>query len=461
MSPASETLRAATDQLLRDAEAIFPLPLTPFELFMLTESFLGNDMSFLIWLDTEGDIDRNALNEAGRHTAARHPHTRANVERSRIRGWQWKLDAEIWPTVSWTEDCFAPKPPANLKRECGLRIRIAERSQTATILFQFHHACCDGVGAFQWIGDFLAAYAAIQSGTPQADLAALDHTRLVDRGKLRFRKFRGRSWWKQYFQDIYHFWFFPPQPLAPANADAMAASSTSAAHPIALHRFSCEATSRLRQAAVAARVTLNDLLICNLFMTIARWNSEHQLARDGWYRINMPTSLRERADSATPAANIMSMTFLKRRHSAVVLDREKLLQDIRLESEQIKRERRGSMFLEEIAHGAAVPGLLSTALRVPLCMSTAVLTNVGDPCRRFTCRLPRRGHELVCGNLLVRGMAGVPPLRPRTHIALGILTYAGQLGLTLLLSPGIFTRTHSEEFLQRFINQLHEFASID
>ena len=95
----------------------------------------------------------------------------------------------------------------------------------------------------------------------------------------------------------------------------------------------------------------------------------------------MPQNLREKSDYATPAANVMSFAFMTR--SAALCDKpDELLKSISEETAAVKRGKLSIYFTAglETLRGKK---LLETVLRRPWCFSTAVLTNVGDPTRRF------------------------------------------------------------------------------
>jgi hypothetical protein len=87
-------------------------------------------------------------------------------------------------------------------------------------------------------------------------------------------------------------------------------------------------------------------------------------------------------------------------------------------------------------------------------MSTAVLTNVGDPCRRFTVRFPRDGAVIRVGNLRVTHFGGVPPLRRKTNASLGVNTYAGRLTLNLQMTPERFRWADVRRFLSVYVDKL-------
>src|SRR5438128_271707 len=103
-----------TDRLVREAQQVFPLRLTPFEQYMLADNLLGNDMTFTMKFDVEGVIDRSAFHSAVRHTAARHPLCRATLERGQGRQCQWILSPVTWPTVTWNDEATHQQPPPDL-----------------------------------------------------------------------------------------------------------------------------------------------------------------------------------------------------------------------------------------------------------------------------------------------------------------------------------------------------------
>lgn len=455
-----EIERDAAD-LCRLAEEVFPLTLAPFEEYMWAESRVGNDMSFFLKVEVEGHVDHSRLQSAVRLASYRHPLTRAILKRCGLRTWQWHLAGNQQPRVAaWPESFTSPAwpRPLNLEQEPGIRGYVRQTEAKATLCFQFHHACCDGVGAFQWLGDVLAFYG-IETGGPETPrVVPVDLQRLVHRGRARFGSFRRLRWLAEHFREGRKLWLQPPRPLQRDTAHQRTSLDEPAPFPLTSFVFSEEETRELRGWVQSRQATMNDLLLLSLFRTIVAWNSEDRT--DPWYRINMPTSLRERADSKTPATNLMSMTFLNRRRSVVAQESSQLLEGIVRESNDIKRNSRGTLLLEGLALGAAVPGLLSGPLKMPLCMSTAVLTNVGDPSRRLTARFPRREGRLVAGNLVVESIEGVPPLRARTHAAVGVTTYCGRLSLSLMMTPAEYSAPSVDRFLGIFVKSIRESANL-
>jgi hypothetical protein len=101
-----------------------------------------------------------------------------------------------------------------------------------------------------------------------------------------------------------------------------------------------------------------------------------------------------------------------------------------------------------------IPGALPLFLRARRCFATAVLSNVGDPTRRFSPQIRRRDGCIVSGNLVLEGIAAIPPLRPLTRAATGILQYNGQLVISTQCDPFWFSLQDSYEFQAQFVERL-------
>jgi hypothetical protein len=442
--------------LVQDAASIFPLPLTPFENYMYLDGLAGNSMVFAIQLDVEGKLDVDALIAGVAFAARRHPLCRAVVETSRFGNRHWRLTDDVHPRIDFETGCGTSPSwdhSPDLTQESGVRVVVNPRSAGATITVHFHHACSDGVGGLQWIEDMLAQYALLKgSSSAELRLAEIDAGRLADRARYRVPSYEGRQWWLWGLRELYDFFCRVPSPLAVPTPRALPIDEQS--RGMIQHQFSIAETQQLRNMAQARDAGLNDLLLRDLFATIAHWNETYSPGGDRWYRVTMPSSLRERDDSQTPATNLISYTLLNQRHATAAGDPERLLQYVRSESDELRRMPRGTMFLDGISIAAAIPGALRTALRMPLCMSTAVLTNVGDPCRRFTVRFPRDGALIRVGNLRVARFGGVPPLRRKTHASFGVNTYAGRLTLNLHMTPERFRPDDVRRFLASYVDRL-------
>ena len=144
------------------ATILFPLPLTAFEKYMLLDDRPDYPMVFVLQILLSGDMDRSAFESSFEEALWRHPLLCALVFGSPRKGLAWRLAEERRPFLDWDRS-GAPIGNAhgeriNLYSEVGLRCWVRQGDATAEVTLQFHHACCDGLGAFQFLADLLAAY---------------------------------------------------------------------------------------------------------------------------------------------------------------------------------------------------------------------------------------------------------------------------------------------------------------
>ncbi len=170
----------------------------------------------------------------------------------------------------------------------------------------------------------------------------------------------------------------------------------------------------------------------------------------------MPQNLREREDETMPAAVAMSFAFITRRAS-MCDDPEKLLHSIRAETESIRRGKLSLYFLGGIA-ALQGSGMLSWILRRRACFATAVLTNLGNPTRRFVARFPRESAGHRVGNLRLKSILGVPPLRPLTRAVWGAFQTASTLSIALKCDPQSYSPLDVEQLLGEYVSQLRASA---
>jgi hypothetical protein len=128
-----------------------------------------------------------------------------------------------------------------------------------------------------------------------------------------------------------------------------------------------------------------------------------------------------------------------------------LLGSVAQETKHIREARRGREFLQIIAALQKVPGMLPSLLRWPRCMATAVLTNLGDTTRRFRKLFPIEDRYPIIGNVRLQQVNGTPPLRPGTHVGVGICICAGHLAVSLRCDPAHFDAESSTAFLKCYV----------
>jgi hypothetical protein len=230
-------------------------------------------------------------------------------------------------------------------------------------------------------------------------------------------------------------------------------SSLPSAHGYITHTFTGPQTRALRNFAKDAGVTLNDLLLRELFVAIAAWNREHGARGDRWLQINMPTSLRQGDDDEMPAADVIGYTFVARRTSDCQ-DSAALLASLAAETKAIRTWGLGMFFLDGLKHALRIPGALRFFARPGRCMATAVFSNLGDPQRRMNSKLPRTDGRLTAGNLVFQRLIGTPPLRSETRGAFLASMCGDELTLCALLDASAFDDAQARRFFDLWLQQI-------
>ena len=206
-------------------------------------------------------------------------------------------------------------------------------------------------------------------------------------------------------------------------------------------------------------VTLNDLLLRDMFLAIHDWNERLNPARPGrWLRVNMPVDLRGKLHEGIPSTNVMSYTFLTR-SSRDCRDRRRLLETIGWETRMIKRWNLGLLFLDGLKASRKIPGALKLFTSGRIGFATVVHSFLGEISRRFGVRFPHRDGRLLMGNLLFRRLIAAPPVRPMTRAAFVLNVYHGELTVSVRCDPHLFAEEDAEKFLDGLAGRLRQTAA--
>jgi len=445
----------------RPAADLFPLPLSAFEDYMLDDDRPNYPMTFFVKLHLSGHLDRRLFNFAVERVLDRHPLFQAHVQVVAGRR-NWVLADNSTPMLSWEE---ASEPITgcgylDLAREVGLRLWVRETERGATILLQFHHACCDGVAAMQFIEDLLTAYAAANSATGESPALRPIHLgRLPHRGRSRdgfLKRLLTAPICLLASRGIAEFLVNRPAPLA-VPARPRVACTESGAPDIHTQRLTKQQLRNLRERSEQLGATVNDLLMRDLIEAVEEWNSRHAPRQGGHcIRISMPVNLRTGDDELLPAANHVAMVFVDRR-PARYGKLWSLLDSIRLDTWFIKRFRLARVFVWVMTMLRACGLGLSHWIREDRCMATAVLSNLGV--RLDDLPLPYYKERILAGDTTLERIEFTPPVRPLTHAALGVVTYAGELSISLHHDARSMSSQSAADFLATFAARVNATAA--
>ena len=445
-------------------DRLFPLYLAPLERFFLADVGPEHPMTFTIRLDLTGVVRREAFERAIAAALKRHPLLHAYVRKAKRNRPCWVHAGDGKPSIDWrsAEDPVICENGEHicLDRETGLRVWVRQASETAIVVLQFHHACTDGIGAYRFIGDLLASYGLEVGGTePLPRLEPVEPAQLRERFAVQVELWASNDRWGQLRRGLGQLWRLirnRPRRLPPRDSSAATAASFPGFFTRSLEADEHEA---LRQAAQQIGATLNDLLLAVLFQTLRAWTftDRRPSARDH-LRIIMPTDLRSSEHYLTPAACLTSCTFLSRA-ARDCEDWNQVLPNVLAQTQAIRNDRAGLCFSDTVAMGFHVPGLMPLILKGPLCLATAVMSNIGDPTRRFTAVLPRRAGRILAGNLTLDDVTGVPPLRRNTLAAFSAFAYRRRLTICLRCQAPTFSPADTEQLLDLYVNHLRAAAA--
>ncbi|QDU92548.1 hypothetical protein [Lignipirellula cremea] len=441
---------------------LFPLPLSIIEEFMLADSRPQYPMMADLEMHFQGRIRREPFDAALAQALARAPLFQSVIQTGPKGARHWVRTEQPVPVIWGDENApldDAYDAPVDLTAEPGLRVYVRSGETSSSVLLHFHHACSDGMGAFAFIEDFLAAYAQA-CGDDSVAMRPLEPERLRHRGALGTA---GRSAYRGLVDTFIgaregiRFFLQRPSPL-PAIQDPPIAETARLRIRATNGRCSEETTAGLRKAATALNCTVNDLLLRDLFLTMHQWhNQQDGPSTRGQLRILMPQNLRERDDRRMPTGNMLGFAFVTRKRRLCESPQE-LLRSISHETAAVREGQLSRYFLGglDALHKA---GWLPRVLQGKLCFASAVLTNLGNPLRRFVTRFPRAGSKLKIGDLKLVELTGVPPLRPNTRAVFAVFGSHDKLTLCLRTDPYLYSADDNAQLLNLYLARLDATAA--
>ncbi len=433
----------------------FPLYLTPIDWCFLADDSVEYPMVFYVDLDFSGRLSHDKMSEALVEACHRHPLMYSVIQRAKQNKLCWVLAPEQMPEIKWGAEGepldFDDGDYIDIQKNTGLRIWVRESDSAARMTMQFHHSVCDGTGAYRFVGDLLACYmqkldccqGKVELGEFKASQLKIRPTKMrtlkSNEGAFtKFRKAAGEAW-KQFGVRV------TPLTKPPTKPE-------SRTYPgMVKHTFSSQDLASLRSAATERGATMNDLLLCRMFQTAIKWNEANTKKQE--IRILVPSDMRDQSDFEMPACNMTAYTFITRTDKEIA-DEAQLLELVRQDTLQIKNGNLQTSFINGLTSAMAVPWFLPWLMRRNRCLATSILSNAGDPSRRFTCRLPKRKGKVSCDEFTLEGITGVPPLRRVTRCTLSSSIYGRQLTFSMRCDPHVFTQPESQKLLDLFCNQI-------
>jgi hypothetical protein len=446
------------------------LTLTPFEESLYVDDWPAYPWNILFRLRFAGELRRDRWEQAVAAVQLRHPLLRAKVRRGLFGRYHW-----AWPTnpaertdiaVHWNQHAPGTNPPLQrLALEDGATFEtwVAAANCETEVVFHFHHAVVDGIGAARAIADMLIAYdAAVRGVAPEWN--ELDPRRLAHRGKYGYslgKLIRQAKKLSVGLAGVRQFVSREPVIAVPHEPVERTKRLPAGFPSMRAHVLSVEESKTLLKAARAAGTTVNNLLARDLFLALHTWRARLGLGNtnsDQWIRLTVPMSMRSPEDDATPAANITTMVFLDRNATQLTGDAATLLRTVHDEMEVIKSNDLGMIFLLSLRLTSLIPGMLARTSRKQQFACTAGLSNLVRPLE--TLPLQQADGRFTVGNVRLDDFEFYPPLRPRICVSIGIVTYAGRLRVCLQTDPRFIPEADADALLNTYTTQIARSAGL-
>jgi hypothetical protein len=460
-SSASETTPLWEPEVERE---LFPLPLAPFEKYMMLDDAERQPMAFVIRLYFRGRFDEAAFRKAVHAALGRHPLLRSVVIGDPYRYWKWQPVESPQVPIDVAPHAAPLRFPGgrakiDLMKEIGLRIWVRTDEQSTEIHFQFHHSTCDGIGAYRYIEDVLAAYDRELKGDEAGAWRPISVERLTHRTHF------GQSWLGRLMHLPWEVWgvvigmiiFFS---VKPANMPApeepqLEPEDEGTVLDMPAHTFEKADYDVLRTVAREAKATVNDLLVRDHLLGMSAWLKQHDPDKARWYlRDMMPVNLRGAEDDALPATNVVGMVFIDRKLHRYKTPR-RLLRGIKFETNWFKVMRLATAWsrcCDIMLH--LVPKGVDMLIKLQRPMASSSLSNMG---RIFY------GHQLrtadgriAAGDLVLERAESAPPIRPFTCSSVTTLSYNGRLTVCMNYDRYHLTPAAAQGLLDAIIDRMKQ-----
>ena len=448
--------------------SVLPLPLAPIEEYLLLDDRPGHRMTFLVEQTFDGEIDRDAFEIGLAEASRRHPLLNAFVKRRWYGRWNWVSADDTLPSVDWADldqpVVFPAEPGIDLTREVGVRFHVRVGDGQSRLITIFHHVCCDGMGAAQFLADLFAAYTRHLAPNAEKHPAyqPVELTQLHQRAHLPVHHDETMPWFRLFLRTMGYVWKYTvhaPKPIAKAQTSS--GTDTPLAYPGTLTRtLSASVQRALRQVARRQDVTVNELLVRELMLVIRDWNARHSTVKDSdQISILIPTNLRNLDHDHMPSANVMGYVAFQRPVSDLQHP-DKLMVSIKEESQFYKRWRFGAAMLDGLKVLRWFPGALRLILNSKQCLSTAILSCIGDPSLAIAASFPvNENGDPIFGNLTFCDLNTAPPIRPQTNAAFTTWHYSNKLRLGVRCDAATFSQEAAQELLDLYADRVIALAA--
>lgn len=415
---------------------LFPLELTPFELYFFYDNLVEFPALFTTKLVWRGVAERNVWQTALERALNVHPLLSATVVKERGK-YYWRLCANL--TIIWLDSeaelDAIPIGRIDLEREPGLKI-YAATTETGVVFRLFtHHSTCDGGGFIAFMSDwFLEARRMLEGDATLCVERNLDY--LLRRDQFDFPPLpKQRSSLRRQILKTYYTiqWLIqsPKELVGDFTQERFDRSQKRFAQEpgeqrVAFRILDPETASDIRRRCKESGETFLSFWLAVLFTRLNRFYGDKRAL----YRVTIPFNLRSPKDIDATASLAVSYCFSTRR----ARDIDSSLAFSRRIAEEIQYFRdwnSAATFLSSLTTFARVPGLLKATLKSPRALSSSVFSSLGDCGRLFDSKLPRdKDGRIAFGSLSLERIYFSGPCRRGSNIFVSAYSYGGEFYLS-------------------------------
>ncbi|MEM9941076.1 MAG: hypothetical protein AAF939_05765 [Planctomycetota bacterium] len=434
----------------------FPIKLKAFEEYFLHNRLGNNPALFTVKLGFNQPLQKNLVQQTHQIICNRHPFSKCIVE-SRAGQPVW-VEKGISP-VKWEENSVSEASVSldcrSITKEPGIRVfactGVQETPSRGSLLFLVHHVAIDGIGMAQWLNDWLRCYRKLQNSSFDAaskKFPPLQVSLLRCQPQVQFREWLRLlpAQWKS-VRSAYRVMTRKVIPLSSSKIE------DGDSRPILLEtEFDARTSTQLKQAANNNRVSLNTLLVRDLFIAVDAWQQKRNEEPDsppGYVRMVIPINERDRAYRKQAACNHCTMISLDRTRQDIDAP-EELLRTIDHELGVIRDWRLSLNCWRFLELFRRLPGGLEKRLNSSQVSATISFTNIG----RFLPRLTTQ-KEADTGNQIGFDQIVIyPPLAHGLMGAFAAINFKNRLKISARLDSNFIAPASAQQLMMDFKNQL-------
>ena len=337
----------------------------------------------------------------------------------------------------------------------GIFVRPVDEFAQSEVWLYVHHAVGDGVGSILVINDWMIIYANLKaSRDPQYGLHRLDPKLLASRNSVDFFSWRYlKHLWKQPIAlfGAAKFAFRKTPELIPPDQQSLGQPGH---YPSIVGQWiDADQVARISQHASGHNVSVNTILLGQLYLALADWRSKHgQHNPNDWMRIILPISIRRVSDRRLPTANRATLVQIDRQSRHADNDLGAFYYGLNREINIILGWQLDKIFLLAIRAMSLSNWILRTAANSKKSRGMAVFTNLGEPLRKSERAAGRDPDKEAPIRPVEFDLVG--PIRAGTPVNFSVSRYGAAMRVSLQYDSKLISDSQAAEMFQGYVCRL-------